>query len=192
MKYILILVLVTFSLCEEEKQTIGSWKKRSFQENDLELDQSFKLAAKEYCQSHKAEFDDLIPLTVYSQLVNGNNYKITFIDSKSEYPTIEEVMIHKGFGNKPEDYKVEDNNQYENTEGVIPFNDPSFTLLENQLYKFLKDTTEELNFISYVYPLENDFTNFYIISATTKNGEHQYVVCQDKSNNKFDSFAKIN
>ena len=55
----------------------------------------------------------------------------------------------------------------------------------------MKETKEELDFISYVYPLENDFTKFYIINAQTKNGEHQYVACQDKSDSKFDSFDKI-
>ena len=192
MKYILIIVLLTFSLCqEEEKPSLGSWKKRSFDENSLEIYQSFKQAASQYCESHDAEIDDLIPLTVYSQLVNGNNYNITFIDSKSEYPSIEEYMINKGLGNKPSDYTVKMNHQYENTVGVIPFNDPSFTLLENKLYKFLKDTTEELSFISYVYPLENKFTKFYIISANTKDGEHQYVVCQDKITEEFDNCQKI-
>ena len=192
MKYILIIVLLTISLCqEEEKPSLGSWKKRSFDENSLEIDQSFKQAASQYCESHDAEIDDLIPLTVYSQLVNGNNYNITFIDSKSEYPSIEEYMINKGLGNKPSDYTVKMNYQYENTVGVIPFNDPSFTLLENKLYKFLKDSTEELSFISYVYPLENKFTKFYIISANTKDGEHQYVVCQDKITDEFDNCKKI-
>ena len=192
MKYILIIVLLTISLCqEEEKPSLGSWKKRSFEENSLEIDQSFKQAASQYCESHDAEIDDLIPLTVYSQLVNGNNYNITFIDSKSEYPSIEEYMINKGLGNKPSDYTVKMNYQYENTVGVIPFNDPSFTLLENKLYKFLKDSTEELSFISYVYPLENKFTKFYIISANTKDGEHQYVVCQDKITDEFDNCKKI-
>ena len=192
MKYILIIVLLTISLCqEEEKPSLGSWKKRSFDENSLEIDQSFKQAARQYCESHDAEIDDLIPLTVYSQLVNGNNYNITFIDSKSEYPSIEEYMINKGLGNKPSDYTVKMNYQYENTVGVIPFNDPSFTLLENKLYKFLKDSTEELSFISYVYPLENKFTKFYIISANTKDGEHQYVVCQDKITDEFDNCKKI-
>ena len=192
MKYILILVLLTFSICEDDKKkAVGSWEKHSFNENSLEIEQSFRQAAKDYCKTHDVEPDDLIRLTVYSQLVNGVNYKITFMDPNSEYPTIEEYRIYKARGNKPEDYKVEENTKYENTEGVISFNDPNFSLLENQLYKYLKETKEELDFISYVYPLENDFTKFYIINAQTKDGEHQYVACQDKSDSKFDSFDKI-
>ena len=192
MKYILILVLLTFSLCEDEKkQPVGGWTKRSFNENSLEIEQSFRLAAKEYCETHNIDPEDLIRLTVYSQVVNGINYKITFMDPTSNYPTIEEYRVYKGLGNKREDYKVEENTKYENTEGVISFNDPNFTLLENQLYKYLKESDEELDFISYVYPLENDFTKFYIINAQTKDGEHQYVACQDKSSNKFDSVHRI-
>ena len=192
MKYILILVLLTFSICEDDKKkAVVSWEIHSFNENYIEIDQSFRQAAKDYCKTHDVEPDDLIRLTVYSQLVNGVNYKITFMDPSSEYPTIEEYRIYKARGNKPEDYKVEENTKYENTEGVISFNDPNFSLLENQLYKYLKETKEELDFISYVYPLENDFTKFYIINAQTKDGEHQYVACQDKSDSKFDSFDKI-
>ena len=192
MKYFLIIVLLPISLWEEEqKSSLGSWEKHSFDEYSLEIDQSFKQAANQYCKSHDVEIDDLIPLTVYSQLVNGKNFNIIFIDSKSEYPSIEEYMINKGFNNKPGDYTVKENHHYENTVVVIPFNDPSFTLLENKLYQFLKDTTEELSFISYAYPLENKFTIFYIISAHTKDGEHQYAVCHDKITNEFDNCKKI-
>ena len=120
MKYILILVLLTFSLCEDEKkQAVGSWTKHSFNENSLEIEQSFRQAAKDYCKTHDVEPDDLIRLTVYSQLVNGVNYKITFMDPSSDYPTIEEYRIYKARGNKPEDYKVEENTKYENTLGGL-------------------------------------------------------------------------
>ena len=107
MKYILILVLLAFSICEDDKKkAVGSWEKHSFNENSIEIDQSFRQAAKDYCKTHDVEPDDLIRLTVYSQLVNGVNYKITFMDPSSEYPTIEEYRIYKARGNKPEDYKA--------------------------------------------------------------------------------------
>ena len=186
MKYILILVLITFSLCDDENQPLGSWKKRSINENSFEIDQSFRRAIKDYSESNDVDFDDIIPLTVYSQVVNGINYKVTFIDPKSEYPTIQEYVINKGISNKNEEgYVILQHKAYENTEGLISFNDPSFTLLENQLFTYLKDTKEELNFISLVYPLKNDNTNFYMINAYTNDGEHQYIVCQD--HNKYNS-----
>ena len=192
MKYILILVLLVFSLCDDEKPSLGAWKKRSINENDFEIEQSFRKAFRDYSESNDVEFDDLIRLTVYSQVVNGNNYKVTFIDPNSEYPTIQEYVINKGISNKNEEgYKIQQHNKYENTEGVISFNDPSFTLLENKLYTYLKDTKEELDFISLVYPLKNDNTNFYMINAYTKEGEHQYIVCQDNSSNEFDFFGKV-
>ena len=72
-----------------QNKAVRSWKKYSFNENSLEIDQSFRQSAKKYCKTHDVEPDDLNRLTVYSQLVNGVNYKITFMNLTSEYPTIE-------------------------------------------------------------------------------------------------------
>ena len=193
MKALLFIALLTFSLCAEE-QLVGGWKKRSIYENSLEIEEAFKTASKHYIKKNKGvEPDDLLHLTVYSQLVNGMLYKVTFIDSLAEFPVVQEYKILKTqSNNRNEDpYTVESHIEYEANEGLIPFNDEKFTMLEFQLYRLLKDTNEKLNFISYVYPVENDETNFFIISAYTDDGEHQYVICQDKENDEFYAFSKI-
>ena len=81
--------------------------------------------------------------------------------------------------------------EYEATSGLISFNDPNFTLIENALYKALKETKEKLSFISYVFPVETEETNFFMISAYTEDGEHQYVVCQEKLTKEFYVFNKV-
>ena len=187
MKSVLILVLLYFSLCK-----VGGWKRRSKDENDLEINQSFKLASSHYTETYGADADDLIRLTVYSQLVNGINYEVTFIDSSAEIPTIQEYIVNKPLNaTKDIQFIVKTHEELEASKGLIPPNDPKFTTLELNLYKFLKKTKEKLNFISYVYPIENNNTNFFIISADTEDGPHQYILCQDTETEEYYSFEKF-
>ena len=193
MKVIFILALITLSLCEDEPLT-GGWKKRSVNENDLFIDEAFKTASADYKQSNSAEEDGLIRLTVYSQIVSGTNYKISFIDTKAEYPTIQEYVLYKPLPSSTENGEkmaISKHTEYEATSGLISFNDPNFTLIENALYKALKETKEKLSFISYVFPVETEETNFFMISAYTEDGEHQYVVCQEKLTKEFYVFNKV-
>jgi len=190
MKTVLILALLALTLCEEEPLA-GGWERRSINENSLDIEEAFKLASEEYTKSNSVEADDLIRLTVYSQVVSGTNYKITFIDMKAEYPTIQEYVIYKPLPGKNAEAEITSHNEYEATSGLISFNDPTFDKIENALYKALKDTTEKLSYISYVFPVETKETNFFMISAYTQSGEHQYVVCQDKSNSEFYVFNKV-
>ena len=190
MKSILIIVLFAFSLCDEK---LGGFKRRSTKENDLNINEAFIMAGNHYRKTKEdVDLDDLIRLTVYSNLVNGNNYKVTLIDSKAEVPSIQEYEIYIPLSNtKNEEKKILEFKEYEPSEGLIPFNEARFTLLENQLYKFLKGTIEELNFISYLYPIKNDETSFYVINAYTDDGEHEYIVCQEISSKEYYTFEKI-
>ena len=190
MKALLIIFLFVFSLCEEK---LGGYKRRSFQENDLNINQAFKDAADHYMEANNVDdINDLIRLTVYSELVNGNNYKVTFIDSTADFPAIQEYVINVPFSNtKNEGNKIVEIKEYLPNEGLIPFNEARFTLLEIELHKFLKDTNEKLNFISYLYPVKNEETNFYVINAYTEDGEHDYIVCQDLESNEYYTFEKI-
>ena len=197
MKAILIIFLVAFTLCEKEKP-VGGWEKRSFEENSFEIDRSFKLAAEDYIKSNKLEeeedVDDLIGLTVYSQVVAGTNYKLTFMDRKAEFPVVHEYTIYVPLrtGNKNDkDLEITEHNEYQADNGLVPLNDPVFETLENKLYKYLKGSKEELQFISYVYPMENKETNFYKVNGYTSDGDHQYILCQDKESEEFYSIHKI-
>ena len=187
MKTVLISILISLISC----QLLGGWTKRSLKENNLYIDRSFNTAIKSYSNDENVDVDDFIRLTVYSQVVSGTNYKITFIDMKAEYPTIQEYVIYRPLPGKNAEAEITAHNEYEATSGLISFNDPTFDKIENALYKALKDTTEKLSYISYVFPVETKETNFFMISAYTNNGEHQYVVCQDKSNDEFYVFNKV-
>lgn len=81
------------------------------------------------------KIDDLIHLTVYIKLVNGNNYKIIFIDRKAEYPTIQEYIFYKPFDG---DYNLTNHSEYTGSDNFIGRKDEQFTLIENKLYHFMK------------------------------------------------------
>ena len=54
---------------------LGGWKRRSFKENDMLIDRS-----RQFCERHVAsKFNDeyiCSPMEVYSQVVNGQNFKV--------------------------------------------------------------------------------------------------------------------
>ncbi len=187
MKSVLILVLISLSLCFP-----GNWQRRSINENSLDIEQAFKLASSNYAKANGVEVDDLIRLTVYSQVVSGMNYNVTFIDSSSENPKIQEYKIYKSLDNSNDNqFQIDSHEVFEAKGDLISINDPKFSELQNSLFSFLKNTNERLNFISNAYPIENYATNFYVISANTIDGQHQYIVCQDKDSEDYYLFNKL-
>ena len=190
MKPIVFISLLVFTLCFGEKESLGGWTKRSTAENSFEIDQVFKMATKKYASSNGVDPDDLIRLTVYSQVVSGTNYKVTFVDSKANTPAIQEFTVFVPLSLKKEliitaqkEYKIENKN--------LPKDEPSFKQLEKQLFKFLKDGIERLGYISYVSPVQNEQTKFYFVNADTENGEHLYIICQDRITGEYYDVQKL-
>ena len=197
MKAIIIISLLLISICADEPEQLdGGWERNSFKENDLEIEGAFKASFEEYKKINpESDINDLIRLTIYTQIVSGKNFKICFIDSKADYPTIHEYKFYKPLpvnNDGKEEYKFQEHNEYETSEGLINFKEPNFTSVENELYKLLKKNDIKLNYLSYVFPVENLETKFFIISASTSNGTHQYVICQDKKTEEFYTYQKIN
>ena len=185
MKSILILALFTFSLCLGGFGLAGGWSKRSILENSLDIDQSFKLATAEYTKTTNVDADSLVRLTVYSQVVSGSNYKVTFINPNTVYPVIQEYVVYIPLRQSNNKIEITDHKEYKAENGVLAHNDSAFSELEKQLYDFLKNTKEKLIFISYVIPVENNDTRFFMISAFTGCGQHQYIICQEKSSGDY-------
>ena len=193
MKTILLLLLIVFSVSQD--QLVGGWQKRSIQENSFEIDQSFKKAGLQYIKEHpETNLDDLLRLTVYSQIVSGTNYKVTFFDTNDKLQTIHEYIVYKPLGNKRKRFlfKVTEHNEYNPTNGLLSEDDASMQMLEDKLSNHLKDTKEKLYNIRYAYPVETAETLYYIITASTAEGNHRYIIYQDKQSKEFYDFQKIN
>jgi hypothetical protein len=191
MKSILILALLALSLCSTETPVLGGWTKRLVTENSFDIDQSFKKANEEYTKTNNVDPDSLLRLTVYSQTVSGTNYKVTFIDPNADFPTIQEYIVNIPLRESGKKTEVLDHKEYEAGSGLIHYNVPLFAELEAKLYHFLKDTKEEFNYISYAFPVENAETRFFMISAYTADGQHQYIICQDKASKKYYHYQKV-
>lgn len=184
MRTVLLISLIAISLC------LGEYEKRSFNENDMKIDRAFKEAAKNYLgEDSKQTVDDLQPVSVYSQLVNGMNYKVCFINLKENNQIIQEYVINNPASSN--EFSVVENKKLQQTGGLISFNDANFSKIESALKKYLKGTVDELNYLSYAYPIENNEAIYYVAGVFTKKGEEVYIIPFDKKGNDFDSPCKI-
>ena len=95
MKAIVLLFLFALATSEE---IVGGWVKRSFRENDMNIDRSRVLAEKKYYElTGNNEANSFVePISVYSQLVNGYNFRI-FVSAKNTNSN--EFTIHDEWKN---------------------------------------------------------------------------------------------
>ena len=191
MKAVLILVLISLITCQPGM--VGGWQKRSLAENNIYIDRSFREAYKSYANSEDANPDDYLPLTVYSQVVAGTNYKVTFIDPKVKVPTVQEYVVFVPLPHQTRNglgLEVTRHKEYQ-AEGLLKSNDETYTKVQYHLVKHLEGTNEKVKEITSISKIENRQNNFYVIDAETQNGSHQYIVAQDKFTNELEYPQKI-
>ena len=200
MKVILIITLVALSLCRENEEELdGGWEKRSLEDTQLQekINQAFLEAYNSYSSSTNnidLKIDDLIRLTIYTQIVSGMNYRVTFIDRKAELPVFQEYIFYNPLpaNNEGKDeLKLSKNNECVPSAGLLNFKDDDFTKIESKLYNILKKQNEKLNYIIYAYPIETQDYKFFIISADTGEGQFLYVLGKGLKSEDFDVFHKI-
>ena len=136
----------------------------------------------------------LLPLTVYKQIISGTNYKVRFPNKKDDFPIIQEYEYYRPLAvntNGIDVYNLTDHKEYGAVKGLMDFNDASFSKIEYELYKKLKNGQIQLNYISNDYVIENDDTKFFFINADTDKGENNYILCQDKANEEFYVYNQI-
>ena len=190
MKATLFLTLISLIFCQTGFS--GGWVKRSLAENNLYLDRSFTSAFMEYSEAKNSKNEDYIRLTIYSQVVAGVNYKVCFYDPNSEKPVVQEYIVYVPITSwkKGPIFRITKHSEYP-AEKSLNANDESFSLAEKQLTQGLENTNEKVKSVSSILTAENGESIFYIITAETENGEHQYIIAQDKADKKFDYANKI-
>ena len=187
MKVVLISILISLISCQ-----LGGWTKRSLAENNLYIDRSFREAFKSYSNDENVDSDDFIRLTVYSQIVSGTNYKVCFIDPKKEITTIQEYVIYVPLSNgrNGPDFIVNQHKEYQ-TRNLIGFKDATSSLVEKLLTERLENTNEKIKYVTSIINSESNETKFFIVSAKTENGDHQYIFGQDKKTGELEFISKI-
>ena len=191
MKTVLLLVLLSLISCQEGM--VGGWEKRSTAENNIYIDRCFKEAFKSYANSEEANPDDYIPLTVHSQVVAGTNYKVTFVDPKVQVPTVQEYVVFVPLPHQMRngvDLQVIRHKEYQTSE-TLKTNDETYIKLQYHIAKELEGTKEKIKEITSVSNIETRQNNFYVIDAVTENGNHQYIVAQDRFTSELDYPQKI-
>lgn len=97
MKAIVFLFLFALATSEE---IVGGWVKRDFRENDMYIDRSRKLAEQQYYTDSNTDNSQVsvVPIAVYSQLVNGINYQIVQAERNraTNALTLHSYVIYKG------------------------------------------------------------------------------------------------
>jgi hypothetical protein len=165
----------------------GGWQKGSFKENDVFIDQAFRKAFEIYkIENPDADIDQTQRLTLYRQMTNGINYKMCFIDLKSNLNVIQEYVISgPAFGDYDSrvNFNLFERHVYQGKNINVESNDKRYPRIQNTLFGFLKGSGENILFINKIEIVETPLDNFYIVNAQGEKKEHIYVVGQSVQHN---------
>ena len=175
---------------------LGGWKRGSFRENDFGIDRAFRKAFEIYkSENSNSDIDFAEHLTIYKQMANGINYRMCFIDLKSNLNVVQEYIISgPSFGTKNSDktFKLFEKNTYKPKQGLVSVSDSRYPRIQNTLFGSLKNTKDNLLYISKVEQVETYLDNFYIVTGRTEEKEHVFVVRQSKLNSdEYEALGKL-
>ncbi len=153
-----------------------SWEKRSFRENNLEINMSFNIAAEEL----NIERDYLIGLTVYKSTSNGIAYKIAFINTKGAK---NEVHIYTVSGSEPNDLKVT-NKETKKCNGELAKTDAKYIQGNDELTKFYKDTDTAIQSVDKAEFVEIEDNTVLIFYVKTNGGDKVRIAVIDNKANQ--------
>lgn len=179
---ITFVLLLAFSLCN-----LGGYTRRSFMENHYDIDLARRTAFADYAQKNNVEEDDLIPITVHSQVVNGINMLITFADSKNFKNEVHEYEIHvKTFGGNSNGPQILNIATRKVSEDFVSMADRRFPKVHSELFKYYnEEKNSKLEYVKSINTIETNLSTFFICVAKTDKGEFTYIVEQDKESKKF-------
>jgi len=187
MKSFLLLALIALASCLS-----GGWTKHSLAEDSIYIEGAFTESFKAYAKDEYIDPDSFVRLSVYSQVVNGTNYKVCFID-RNEPLYIQEYTIYVPLqtSNKIGPiFKVFSKRAYKSR--VLSLNNgEAFDFVEKYTHKGLAKIGEKMKKISIVYHSENINNIFYIVFTESEKDDHEYVIVRDKATQEFDHFDKI-
>jgi len=99
----IVSIIITLSLITCEKAvihpTLGSFTKLSFQSNDARIEAAFRALREDIIAKSNNKKITIMPIAVYSQMVNGINYKIiTAIKDEENYKfNLSEGLVYLSF-----------------------------------------------------------------------------------------------
>ena len=182
MKYSLV---ICFLLIVFVNNIPGGWIKGSFREDDLGIDRAYKKAFELYSQDNpNSDIDFTERLTIYRQITDRINYRMCFIDLKSDLNVVQEYIISGpefGSSNRNPTFTLYEKNTYK-TKGYLSVGDSKYPRIQNTLNSWVKNFKQNVLYITKVEIVETYLDNFYIVTARTDDDKHTYVVGQSKEN----------
>ena len=184
--YLFLFSLITSSI------TMGGWKEvKNFQEsNDIKIYQVLQKAREGFLikiNSINPDAFDIRPLGLYTQLVNGMNYKVIFA---TNIPGRNKLRIHdytynllpiQNDQNSNErmwsDYAREIELEFEN----VSLNSPKFSKIHSEISKYLIESNSKLNYVSNIGSVNVKGVNYFGVYAKVvgKDSESSFVVVQN-------------
>ena len=173
---------------------MGGWNEvKNFQEsNDIKIQEAIKKAKEGFLirvNSMNPDAFDIRPLGLYTQLVNGMNYRIIFAtitnipgtnDSRSHAYTYTLLPVQNDQNSNERmwsDYAREIELEFEN----VSLNSPKFSKIHSEISKYLIESNSKLNYVSNIGSVNVNGVNYFGVYANVigKNNESSFVVVQN-------------
>lgn len=193
MRTIIALLLVALA-CSD--QLTGGWVKRSFAENDLYIDRARVTAENKFFEetgTNDSEID-LTPLCIYSQLVNGLNFKMVFSarNMKTNALDLYEYVVYTGpFGQSAPQPKVTKSNQLKKGKPLL-FSAAEYTDIHKAISQYYS-TSNSLNHVSSVVKYESPIEELgiFIVKAQLANEKEKKTCVVVEEKGKLEQIAEI-
>ena len=190
MKKILFLIFLSFIICEEN---FGNYTRRSFKENSFEIEVTYKVAEKASISFFKTYLNKtskftIYPLSVYSQLVKGTNFKYVFASlERNGNMAVITTTVYLGLNETAPQFKnivAADKIQKEEFED---FSNMEFAI--KNVYKDNFKNNETLAGFKNVL-FEDAGDSLYFVRLNSKNGDYALVYKDSNGNYTIDYIIK--
>ena len=190
MKKILFLIFLSFIICEEN---FGNYTRRSFKENSFEIEVTYKVAEKASISFFKTYLNKtskftIYPLSIYSQLVKGTNFKYIFASlERNGNMAVITTTVYLGLNETAPQFKnivAADKIQKEEFE--------DFSNMENAIKNVYKNDFKNNEIFSGFKNVlfEDAGDSLYFVRLNSKNGDYALVYKDSNGNYTIDYIIK--
>jgi hypothetical protein len=190
MKKILFLIFLSFIICEEN---FGNYTRRSFKENSFEIEVTYKVAEKASISFFKTYLNKtskftIYPLSIYSQLVKGTNFKYIFASlERNGNMAVITTTVYLGNETAPQFKNIIAADEILQKEEFEDISNMENAIKEKYKNEFFKNET--LNGFKNIL-FEEAGDSLYFVRLNSKNGDYALVYKDSNGNYTIDYIIK--
>ena len=195
MKIVCIFALLSLlSMCNGFSIVVGSYIRESFNSNDARINSAYQIVRNEILSKNESGSTDVVPVAIYSQLVNGINYKIiTAIKDKKNFKVeLSQAIIYTGeFGSDSKPSltffeKLPTNN--------LTLDETRMITLSATITNYLSSLGASLSKVNSVtsYPNLVSDESYFIVHGDASSGLNQYFIVSQNSDKTYTVLKTIN